>query len=284
MNKLILTRGIPASGKTYWAENFCKENDDFVNINRDDLRIATYNTYNITPKQEKNISEIQINKAIEAIASKKNIIISDTNLNPKTIQKWEEFAKNNNYALEYMDFFDTDFETCVKRDKKRSKSVGRDVILQFHNKYISPTMYKHNNTKNNVEFVYIFDIDGTLALMKDRSPYEWDKVNQDTLFKDVKRILTLLQQNFKIIIVSGRDSVCYDLTKKWLIDNGIYCDNLFMRKNNDTRPDYVVKSEIFMNNIDQQYNVLGVFDDRDCVVKMWRDFGITCFQVAYGDF
>lgn len=284
MNKLILTRGIPASGKTYWAENLCKEDNSFININRDDLRIATYNTYNITPKQEKIISEIQINKAIDAIASKKNIIISDTNLNPKTIQKWEEFAKNNNYALEYMDFFDTDFETCVKRDKKRSKSVGRDVILQFHNKYISPTMYKHNNTKKNVEFCYIFDIDGTLALMKDRSAYEWNKVNQDILFKDVKRILTLLQQSFKIIIVSGRDSVCYDLTKKWLIDNEIYCNNLFMRKNNDMRPDYVVKSEIFMDNIDQQYNVLGVFDDRDCVVKMWRDFGITCFQVNYGDF
>jgi hypothetical protein len=26
------------------------------------------------------------------------------------------------------------------------------------------------------------------------------------------------------------------------------------------------------------------FDDRDKVVKMWRDNGIICFQVAPGDF
>jgi hypothetical protein len=30
--------------------------------------------------------------------------------------------------------------------------------------------------------------------------------------------------------------------------------------------------------------VLCVFDDRDKVVKMWRENGINCFQVAPGDF
>ena len=31
-------------------------------------------------------------------------------------------------------------------------------------------------------------------------------------------------------------------------------------------------------------DVVCSFDDRDKVVQMWRDNGITCFQVNYGNF
>ena len=38
--------------------------------------------------------------------------------------------------------------------------------------------------------------------------------------------------------------------------------------------------QLFTNTDD----VHCVFDDRDKVVKMWRDNGLTCFQVAPGNF
>ena len=38
------------------------------------------------------------------------------------------------------------------------------------------------------------------------------------------------------------------------------------------------------NHINGKYNVLGVFDDRDQVVSVWRSLGLTCFQVNWGNF
>ena len=57
-----------------------------------------------------------------------------------------------------------------------------------------------------------------------------------------------------------------------------------MRQNSDRRPDDVIKAEIYETCIEPYYNVLYVFDDRDRVVKMWREKGLTCLQVAEGNF
>lgn len=59
---------------------------------------------------------------------------------------------------------------------------------------------------------------------------------------------------------------------------------LHMRKAGDGRRDSIVKAEMFDSDIATNFNVLGVFDDRQQVVDMWRDKGLTVFQVAEGDF
>jgi hypothetical protein len=57
-----------------------------------------------------------------------------------------------------------------------------------------------------------------------------------------------------------------------------------MRDIYDSRRDSVVKREIFEREVRDRYHVVGVFDDRMQVVKMWRELGLTVFQVAEGDF
>jgi hypothetical protein len=57
-----------------------------------------------------------------------------------------------------------------------------------------------------------------------------------------------------------------------------------MRPKNDYRKDSLIKEEIYVNNIKNKYNVIAVYDDRDQVVKKWRELGIKCFQVDYGNF
>jgi hypothetical protein len=59
---------------------------------------------------------------------------------------------------------------------------------------------------------------------------------------------------------------------------------LLMRTEGDHRSDDIVKKEIYEKRIAPQYDVVIVFDDRDKVVKMWRDLGLLCGQVYYGDF
>jgi hypothetical protein len=87
-----------------------------------------------------------------------------------------------------------------------------------------------------------------------------------------------------MIFVSGRKDDCRDVTEAWLKANGFEYDWLYMRKTGDDRNDAVVKLDIFNEHIRNGYDVLGVFDDRNRVVNMWRRLGLKCFQVAEGDF
>jgi hypothetical protein len=87
-----------------------------------------------------------------------------------------------------------------------------------------------------------------------------------------------------IILVSGRMEKNREVTETWLIKNLIHHTALFMRPTDDIRNDTIVKQEIYEREIKGKYNVLFVLDDRDRVVRMWRDQGLKCLQVAEGDF
>jgi hypothetical protein len=137
--------------------------------------------------------------------------------------------------------------------------------------------------------IVVCDLDGTLALRSKRGPFEYDKVLTDNPNRPVVLVAKLLlHAGYKLVFVSARDDSCYDDTKAWLENNRIYSNQmgdveLYMRKTGDSRPDNIVKAEIYQEHILPR-EVLLVLDDRDKVVEMWRDFGLTCFQVAPGDF
>jgi hypothetical protein len=133
----------------------------------------------------------------------------------------------------------------------------------------------------------IIDIDGTVALHPHRGHHEYHKVLDDIPHEPVVSIVHTLIEKYVtkyILFVSGRPDSCRDDSEKWLTDNRLYFDKLFMRKHGDYRPDDIVKKEIYDNEIKDQYDVFFVVDDRDRVVKMWRSLGLTCLQVADGNF
>lgn len=131
----------------------------------------------------------------------------------------------------------------------------------------------------------IVDLDGTLALMGDRrGPYEYDKCGGDLPNRPVMDLVWILADHYLIVAVSGREETCRDLTEKWLVREGVDFEALFMRRAKDNRPDTVVKAEIYHQEIEGHYDVAFVLDDRSKVVKMWRSLGLTCLQVADGEF
>ena len=132
----------------------------------------------------------------------------------------------------------------------------------------------------------IFDIDGTLAAMYDRSPYDVMSVVQDKPNGSIIWLQKTIARDLKTVmfLMSGRSEISREITIKWLDDHKILYDKLFMRKKDDDRRDDVIKKELFEENIMGKYNVIFVIDDRDRIVKMWRDLGITCLQCQYGDF
>jgi len=139
----------------------------------------------------------------------------------------------------------------------------------------------------------ICDIDGTLALMGNRSPFDYTQViNDKPNYPIIGLINTYVHYDrmnphwepTRILLVTGREETCREMTKTWMDHNGVPFDALFMRPKGDRRVDYVVKQEIYEREIHHQYNVLFVLDDRNKAVKMWRFLGLTCLQVAPGDF
>lgn len=145
----------------------------------------------------------------------------------------------------------------------------------------------------------IFDLDGTLALIKHRihlvkgvNKPDWHAffkscVN-DTINKPVADMFYLLRNaGHTIWIFSGRSDVVEDETLKWLGIHKLMPWRLLMRTAGDYQSDVTLKKSWLKEHFpteESRSELLCVFDDRDRLVKMWRDEGITCFQVAPGDF
>jgi hypothetical protein len=140
----------------------------------------------------------------------------------------------------------------------------------------------------NLPKAIICDIDGTLALLGNRNRYD-PTTGEDILNDPIANILKVYDSQtvlpVDLIIVTGREEKYREFTKNWLDANEIsHYKQLYMRKNGDYRKDYIIKKEIYEKEIKGKYEVLFVLDDRDQVVKMWREEGLTCLQVAYGNF
>lgn len=133
----------------------------------------------------------------------------------------------------------------------------------------------------------ICDIDGTLAHKGDRHIFAYEKAGVDTIDENVRLILQGLKAvdpDIKIVICSGRMDYGAEVLVDWLEYHGVPFDDLYMRVTDDYRGDEIVKPEIYFRDIEPKYNVMFVLDDRQKVVDMWRDIGLTCLQVAPGDF
>ncbi|UTW54814.1 HAD family acid phosphatase [Kordiimonas sp. SCSIO 12610] len=142
----------------------------------------------------------------------------------------------------------------------------------------------------------IFDIDGTLADISHRRHFVMgDNQNWAAFFKEMgddtpnKPVVGLYQtltvsNVYDLIIVSARPENYRLLTEQWLVWNGIEFDRLIMRPEKDYRPDTEIKKEILDLLLSEGREIAFVVDDRDSVVDMWRENGITCLQCAPGDF
>ena len=283
MPKIIITVGLPASGKDTWAAEYIKKDPHTKRVNKDLLR-AMLDISMWSVSNEKFVLKTRDLIIQETLKNGQNIIVSDTNLDPKHIIRFKEIAKESNAKIEIVDhFLGVSPEECIKRDLGRLASVGAEVILGMYEKYIKPKTEKIIQDENLPKAV-IFDIDGTLAKMHGRSPYEWNKVGEDSLNQPVYELYQFYKaNNYKIVIFTARDGICEDLTKEWLKSNQIEWDYFEIRPAGNIEKDALIKRQMLDKIISKCY-VSAIFDDRDQVVKMWRSFGLNCFQVDEGNF
>ncbi len=294
--KLIYTVGISCSGKTTWVNDFLSQGNNknsWVNINRDDIRgflftggTIDWSKYKFTKGNEALVTELQHHLIKDATEKGKNIIISDTNLNPKYIDYFKTWGCLKNYTFEGK-VFHVDLLESLERDAKRFSGVGYKVITSQYKNYADGFLKKnwHDPNKEDVPSAVILDIDGTLASMHNRSPFEWDKVGEDfPRYEIIHMAKGLIAEGYVPIFMSGRDSICMEDTQLWIEKyfpelEGHF--HLYMRPQGDCRKDTIIKKELFNKYVNHNYNVKLVLDDRPTVSRMFKyDLGLNVVNVG----
>lgn len=329
MQKVEMCVGIPASGKsTHAKQTVAKDPSNWVRINNDDLR-AMMNGSVYSPDYEKMVTDTRNYLIRDALKRGKNIVIDNVNVNKRHFDDVCKIAKSVNADIQVFEkVFYIELAEALERNSKREGAarVPDDIVKKWFKetggkqfKFYKPRVeifYERKgnsqSTKDapvydpNLSEAVICDLDGTLALIHNRSPYD----ASDCDIKDlpntpvIQTILAHFKQGRKIIFCSGREDKFKPETIRFIekycreqfyymgldnLDSMEYKDvpikyEIFMRKTDDFRKDAIVKEEIYQEHIEGKYNVLCVLDDRDQVVEFWRSKGLTCFQVAYGNF
>lgn len=323
MAKVIFVKGIQGAGKTFWAKNYCEKNPDWVRISRDDLRNMRGKYW--MPKREKLITAWVYNLIKEALTQGYNLVIDEMNLNEKNVQKikdcishyirqmqetiklalkGEEDARekypkififeNMQVHYEVKDFTSVPLEVCIERDQQRANSIGEKVLRDTWAKYLAPKT-EPIKQDHNLPHAIICDLDGTLALFGNKSPYDRDFIN-DELNQPIRTIINIYlkehldawgKRKSHLIIFSGRSARFKPETSDWLKKNCIEPDVFQMRSEEEEQlqiKDVKVKQRMFDTYAKDKYYIDFVLDDRNQVVKLWRSLGLTCLQVADGDF
>jgi hypothetical protein len=231
---------------------------------------------------EKFVLQTRDSIILAAIANGKHVIVDDTNLNPKHEAHLRELVKGK-ATVEIKDFTDIPVHVCIERDLRRFHSVGKDVIVQMYDQYLKPKPVEPDYDINLPNAV-ICDMDGTLSLLNGRSPYDASTSDNDKLHAPVHSIISNLPPSTRLIVCSGREEKDKEPTERFLKKHGIFPDLILMRATGDMRKDAIVKKELYDNHIKGKFNILYVLDDRKQVVDMWRSLGLTCLQVAEGNF
>jgi predicted kinase len=316
MQHIQILIGISGSGKSTYARQFVQENPTYLRLNRDDLRrslvsvpLNDYWRWDSKRKDriERAVSVLEKTALTAALDGGWNIILDNTHLRRKYITDILKQVENRSVTVTFR-CFDVPLDEAIRRDAARPDVVGEAVIQEQYARYMNlkkivdttQTLVfpKAATTRGNVPTqqddqlprCILVDIDGTVASMQGRSPFDWRNVHLDAPKRPVINVVKALRAaGYAVVFLSGRDSIARADTVSWIQAHIGWTEGtdyaLYMRATNDNRKDSIIKRELFEANIQGHFFVEVVLDDRDQVVALWRnELGLTCLQVDYGNF
>ncbi|MEV6733588.1 MULTISPECIES: AAA family ATPase [unclassified Streptomyces] len=296
--------GLPASGKTTAARALqAGAAGRMRRVNLDDLRAMLDlpdpergRSY----RHEQTVLAVQDAAVRAAVDDGFDVVVDNTHLTSH-IPKRLKAAVAGRATFVVHDFTDVPVEECLRRDAARERPVGEEIIRILNDKRMSTKKggwrltAEWLNDQPTVEpyvadpalpSAVMCDIDGTLALTGDRSPYDFSRCEIDALNEPVRYALDAFRRadGDTIVLLSGRGEENRPQTEAWLERHEVPYDELWMRPLGDTRRDDVVKAELFDAHVRHRFAVRVSLDDRDRVVAVWRRMGLPTWQVNYGDF
>jgi len=282
MPKLLLLKGLPASGKSIKAKEIMEASGNFVRINYDLMREMLH--FNKFSQIHEGITQSLARSLVrELLNTAHNVIIDNCNLSEKHRIIWSTIAKDCRATFEVIDLTDVPWMTCVARDRMRDHPVGDHVIMKMALQY---------NLADLGPKVVICDLDGTLCdtkwrvehLRKQQKDWEkfYDGIPYDQPREDVLKIyLDYLNEGCTGVLVSGRPEKYRHVTEEWLNSFKIPRFVMLMRENHDLRQDDVVKKYILDTYLNKD-DIVAVIDDRLRVLRMWQSEGLYTIDVGDG--
>lgn len=301
---LIIYRGLPGSGKTTKAQS-AQRNWGGTLAGRDHIRALLFGKpgQQLNGAAEKRVTQIQETLIREALRAGENVYVDDLNLRPRYVRRLIEIAQQEGADHFIVDLTNVDIDVCHARNLRRpeERQVPAEVIEDLYARFIKGRTYplpkptldedaqgepERYTAPEGAPRAVLVDIDGTVALMDGRSPYDMTRVGEDLPNDAVVDVVhALYVSGLEVVFLSARNECAREATEAWLRKYLRVGDiRLFMRADDDYRKDAVVKRELFDRHIRHRYDIVAVLDDRKQVVDMWRSLGLTCLQVAEGDF
>lgn len=299
--KLMILVGPPGSGKSTFAKYHIRTEENWFRVCRDDFRLMQFNHANLTESEESNLSRL-IDGIVEMLLKQNtNVLIDATNTRKDYLNQF--IKKFNHLADIVFKIFNVEENELKERNEQRHaltgkyipKNVLKDQITNMKKLMDNFDFAERKREKQNVQKTIqdktlqpaiICDLDGTLAIIDHRNPYDASNCENDGLNEAVAEVLSLFHvKGNKVILLSGRMEKYRVQTESWLKMYHIPYDMLYMRDSEDFRKDSIIKKELYALHIENKFYVNFILDDRNQVVDMWRkELGLTCFQVNYGDF
>jgi len=297
---LTITRGLPGSGKTSWAVAQVRSAPGrVVRIEDAELRRMLVDGQSVDWAVEHRLVLARDAYVGALLHQEFDVIIDDVNLSPRTGRRLAELAGRRGAGFAVRDFTDVPLAECIRSDAANPDGVGAAVITRLWEENLRgrqlPLPVPEGRPEasgrpyvpaDGTPTAVLVDIDGTVALLGTRSPYEESRVDQDAPNPPViSTVRALAAGGNRIVYCSGRSEDSRPATTAWLDRYvGVPYETLLLRPSGDRRRDAVVKLELFDSSVRDSYDVLCVLEDRASVVKAWRSIGLTVLQVAEGDF
>lgn len=304
MASLTITRGLPGSGKTTYRTHVIGAYGG-IGVSRDDLRLSLFNDRGrMAQADEDYLTGVHRDIVKRHLKADRDVIVDDTNYRNKTCREWRDLAQSFEAAFHIADFRNVPLEDCLKRVSARAAAGGHDVPEQYirdaHKRFIrgrkldeplaetpakKASPFEEYIPDTDLPPAFIVDVDGTLALNNGRNVYDFSRLGEDSVNESLRKVLVALywSPQVEILIATGRPADYVLETEDWLYENDVPYTEILSRGDEgvDMRSDDIVKYEI-LQAYAQHYNILGVFDDRPKVLRMWRQVGLTTFQLGNG--
>ena len=302
IKKLILTRGIPGSGKSTWAKAWVAEDPEHrIRFNWDDMR-NMMGPYWVPSREPINKHLLQSTLNVAAYNQQPyDIVIDNMNLNPKDwkfytdwITTYNQSAHSHNanvmYQLEFKDFF-IPVEECIRRDAMRNNPIGEKTIKDIWRRYkyfiqthevekLVENLIKEDESK---PYCVVIDMDSTMCFNTQKRPW-YGEGSTEAMINDVPNmgVVRLIQnQSYPVIVCTGRNKSQKEVTEQWLNNYNIFPKEFYMREDNDNRKGVEVKEEL-IRQILEKYNIVTIFEDCEPIVQRFREMGLTVLQPNKG--
>ncbi len=292
MAEVILTRGLPASGKSTWARaQVDADPGQYKRVNKDDLRAMLDNGH-WSKRNETMILALRDEVIRRSLARNCHVIVDDTNLSLRHERHIRQLVAgiNQEHRTEHRvwikDFTDVALETCIERDSRRPNPVGEKVIRGMYRQLLKPPAEPAPAHDPSLPDAVLCNLDGTLVHLKSRDASNTSVRDLESLNIPVANALEGFGRalsDSRVILLSGRPDTYREDTIRFLDEHEIRFDTLLMRRVDDGREDALVKREFYEQQIKGNYNVRAVFDHRLEACRMWNALGLPLFRVGDPD-